>query len=331
MTVSADLLQLAFVRETTPGVTPATPVFTVARITSEGLNYNPTTALSNELSPARQVSDVIVSGGSSGGDVGFEISRNAWFEEMLSAALGNDWDATLAGRLEVGPLLKTYTIEKRFTIDAAAPAYDFHRIVRGAVDQMQLTFTPGGPDTGNITVIGGLYTRADTAIAGATYDDAGTKPVMVGADVFPITVRIDAVDYTGWCMSQIQVTFKNNARAIECLGTVGAAETVIGRFECEVTAQIYVQDATSELMDAFLNGEEIGFKFTASDALANSYAFEFPRIRVASAQQVAGGTNTDVVLQVTLQALVTLAGAVPLVDSCVLITRTPATAAEDDV
>src|SRR5215831_16420280 len=126
MSVSADLFRLGFAKEATPGVTPATPEFLVARIVSEGINYNAKTTLSNELNPDRQVTDVIVAGGSSGGDVAFEISRNAWFEEMLSAALGNNWDATLAGRLEVGPILKTYTIEKRFTIDAVAPDYDFH-------------------------------------------------------------------------------------------------------------------------------------------------------------------------------------------------------------
>ena len=60
------------------------------------------------------------------------------------------------------------------------------------------------------------------------------------------------------------MTFRNNGRAIECLGTVGAAEMVIGRFECEITATIYVVDAVSEVMDAFLNNEEIGFGFIAA-------------------------------------------------------------------
>jgi hypothetical protein len=90
-----------------------------------------------------------------------------------------------------------------------------------------------------------------------------------------------------------------------------------------VTAQIYIQQATTELMDAFLQGQEIGFKFSVADALGNTYSFDFPRIRVATAQQVAGGTNTDVVLAVTLQALVTTTGAAPTVDSCVIITRAP--------
>jgi hypothetical protein len=323
MTVSADLLRLAFVRETTPGVTPATPAFQVARITSEGLNYNPTTTLSNELNPNRQIADIIVAGGASGGDCGFEVSRNPWFEEMLSAALGNDWDITLPDRLEVGPLLKTYTIEKRFTLDAAAPAYDYHRIIRAGVDAMTLNFSPGAAASGNVTIVGSTYSRDDIEITGATYLPPGTKPIMVGSDVFPIEVTIGGTVHSGWCLSTLVVNFKNNARAIECLGTVGAAEIVLGRFEAEVTAQIYIQQATTELMDAFLLSQEIGFAFSVADSLGNTYAFDFPRIRVATAQQVAGGTNTDVVLAVTLQALVTTTGAAPTVDSCVVITRAP--------
>jgi hypothetical protein len=324
---SADLLRLAMVRETTPGVTPATPAFMVARITSEGLNFNPTTALSNELNPARQVSDVIVSGGSSGGDVGFEVSRNPWFEEMLSAVLGNDWDITLAGRLEVGSILKSYTTEKRFTLDSLLGVYDFHTIIRTIVDSMTLTFTPGGADTGSVTLLGGTYSRADAGVAGATYVGPNTAPVMVGSDVIPIRLTIEGTDYEAWCFSAIGVTFRNNGRAIECLGTEGAAEMVMGRFECEITAQIYVVDGTEVVMDAFLQKQELGFAFIANDADGESYAFDFPRCRVQSASQVAGGTNQDVVLDVTLQALVSLTGAAPAVNSCVLITRNPATPA----
>jgi hypothetical protein len=327
MTVSSDTTRLAMVRETTPGVTPANPAFLVARFTSEGLNFNPTTQLSNELNPSRQVTDVVVSGGSSGGDVAFELSRNPWFEEMLSAVLANEWDATLPGRLEVGSIIKTYSIEKRFTVDAAAlpdALYDHHRIVRSVVDSMQLTFTPGGPNTGSVTILGSTYTRSDDAIVGATYNGPNTTPVMVGADAFPITISIGGTDYDAWCFTNITVNFRNNGRAIECLGQAGAAATVIGRFECEITTQIYVEDATSELMDAFLNREEIGFAFVSNDSLDNAYAFDFPRVRVAAAQQVAGGTNTDVILNATLQALVTLTGDDPAVQSTVIITRNPA-------
>lgn len=327
MAVSADLTRVSMVRETTPGATPATPTFLVARITSEGVSYNPTTQLSNELNPARQVADVIVSGGSSGGNLGFELSRNAWFEEMLSAAFGNDWGATAPDRLEVGAILKTYTVEKDFMVQVEpAEVHDFHRIVRAIVDTLSLTFTPAAADTGTIALLGGTYTRAGAPIAGATYTPAGTRPVMVGADAMPVVFEIGGVQYLAWCLSQVVLNFKNNGRAIECLGTLGAAEMVLGRFECDITMQVYVGTDTTVIMDAFLDMAEIAFGMEALDHFSNSYWFEFDRCRIQTCTEVAGGTNQDVVLAVTLQALVgaTATPPLPSVESCVFVLRAPA-------
>ena len=145
MAVSADLLRLGIVREATPGVTPATPAFQLLRVTSESLAFQPETQLSNELNPDRQLTDVIVSGGQSGGDIAFEVSSNPGFELLLEGALGNTWTAD---GLVVGALLLTHTLEKRFTINPLDPVpadqYEFNRIVRGLIDAMTLTFTPGG-------------------------------------------------------------------------------------------------------------------------------------------------------------------------------------------
>ena len=326
MAVSADLTQLAIVEEATPGVTPATPVFQVARITSESLAYNPTTQLSNELNPNRQVTDVIVSGGSSGGAIGMELSRNPTFETMLEGVFGNTWGATLADRLEVGPTLKTYTIEKRFAIDQAAtvPVYDYHRIENAIMDDLTLTFAPGAADLGALTILGGHYGIDTSELAGATYVDAGTRPVMVGADALPVVFKIAGVSHLAWCMTQVVMAFKNNGRAIECLGTLGAAEMVIGRFEAEVTMDILVTDDTNVIMDAFLNRrEDVAFALQASDSLTNSYWFEFDKCRIKTCTEVTPGTNQDVVLAVGLQALVSNAGAVPTVDTTCFILRAP--------
>ena len=327
MSVSADLTQLAMVEETTPGLTPAAPVMEVARITSESLAFNPTTQLSNELNPARQVSDVIVSGGSSGGDIGFEMSRNAWFEMALAGCFGNDWDATAPDRLEVGGKLKTYTIEKRFAVDeTTAPAtYDYHRIVNSIIDSMTLTFAPAAADTGSITILGGTYSRDELELVGATYTDPGQRPVMVGSDVMPSMFQIDGTDYLAWCFSQVVIAFKNNGRAIECLGTLGAAEMVLGRFECSITMNVYAGPDTHVIMDAFLAKTELAFAIDALDSLGNSYWFEFDRCRIEKCTEVAGGTNQDVVLAVTLQALAgpTKAPPLPSVDSCVWVLRAP--------
>ena len=331
MSVSADLLRLAIVREATPGVTPANPAYQLLRATSESIAYQPETQLSNELNPARQVSDVIVSGGSSGGNVAFELSSNPGFELLLEGAFGNLW---AEDQLWVGALLLTHTIEKRFTLDPNAPVpedqYEFNRVVRALIDSMSLTFTPGGPATGTATILAGLLAREDLEIAGSTYLTAGKLPVIVGAKVIPITFTIEGVDYDTWCVSNLVVNFRNNGRAIACLGQDAANEVVLGRFECELTADIYINAETKALMDAFLDRTEMAFAFTASDALGNLYEFTFPRIRVSQATEVAAGTNQDVIMNVTMQALVDTTSVGVLVptdvETCVLIGRTHVTA-----
>ena len=324
---SADLLRLGIVREATAGVTPASPAFQLQRVTSESLAYTPDTTLSNELNPDRQVTDVIVTGGQSGGDISYEISSNPGFEQLLEGCLAMPW---AGDELWVGQQLLTHTIEKRFTFDEADPVvtqrYEFQRFVRGLIDSMALTFSPGGPATGNATILGGQMSRGDADLAGATYLEAGQLPVMVGAGVLPVTFTVEGVDYEAWCVSNLVINLRNNGRAILCLGQDAANQVVLGRFECEISADIYLAHDTDVLMDAFIERAEIGFAVTVADSLGNAYAFTFPRVRVSAATEVAGGTNQDVIMSVTMQALVdeiTTVGGPE--NSCVLITRTHVT------
>jgi hypothetical protein len=323
MTVSADTLRLALVREATPGITPANPAFQLLRATSESLAYTPQTQLSNELNPFRQVTDVITTGGDSGGDIAYELSSNPGFEQLLEACLANPWDVDL---LTVGVQLYTHTIEKRWTIDEAHAdplmQYEFQQVNRALVDSMTLTFPTQGPSTGTATILGGTYTRRDVALAGAAYATAGELPVIVGANISPIEFVIEGDTFVGWCVSTMTVTFRNNGRAIACLGQEGASEMVLGRFEAEVTADIYFQAEARAVMDAFINRTEIEFSFDAADALGNLYRFTFTRVRVSACNQPTPGTNQDVVLSVTMQALVDTVGIAPdEIDTCVQIER----------
>lgn len=326
MSVSADLLRIGMVRESTPGVLPANPAWQLLRVTSESLAYQPQTQLSNELNPARQLTDVIVTGGQSGGDIAFEVSSNPGFEMMLEAVLGNTW---ASDRLTVGSLLLTHALEKRFTIDPNATdltkRYEFNRVARALVDSMTLTFTPGGPATGTITILGGAFTRDDDDVPGANFLSSGSLPVMVGSGVLPINFTIEGTDYTGWCLSNLVVTFRNNGRAIACLGQTSANEVVLGRFECELTADIYLNAENRAVMDAFLNNTEIALTFTVQDSEDNAYTFTFTRVRVSAATELATGTNQDVIVNVTMQALVDTIAGPPAIDTCVTIDRTHVT------
>jgi Phage tail tube protein len=323
MTVSADSLRLAIVREATPGVTPANAAFQLLRATSESLAYQPQTQLSNELNPARQVTDVIVTGGQSGGDIAFENSSNPGLELLLESCLAGVWTANT---LTVGATLYTHTIEKRWTLDAdnadASLQYELHRVVRSIVDSMVLTFPTEGPTTGAATILGGAYARDELELAGSTYVPAGKLPVIVGANISPIEFVIDGQTYVGWCVSTMTVTFRNNGRAIACLGQEGANEVVLGRFEAEVTADVYFHAEARAIMNAFLDRTEIAFSFDALDSLGNGYRFSFTRVRISNATQPTPGTNQDVVVSMTMQALVDVVGVAPNeIETCVTIER----------
>jgi len=87
---STNRVAIAKVRETTFGVTTPNPVFKGIRETSSSLAVNPQTVVSNEISPDRQVSDLILVGVQAGGDVGGEMSFQT-MDDDLEEALQGTW------------------------------------------------------------------------------------------------------------------------------------------------------------------------------------------------------------------------------------------------
>ena len=296
MTVSADTVRLAMVRETgTPPAPPATPSMLVARMTSESLAFASTTTTSNELDPSGNIRDSILTGGASTGDVAFEVSDNAWFEEMLAGVFGNDWAADV---LVPDTNLYLYLIEKMFP-DVPVPGEDsYHSFRDSAFVSATITITPGSPITGTATVNGGLLTLGTAPIAGALYPDPGTEPILVPSDA---VVTVGGIASTA-CFGAITLTFDNGTRGIQCIGTLGEKEKVRGRFNATISGQLYY--ATDDIVEALLDQTEMAVTVTLKDAAdSNIYEFEYPRCKVTAAPVVAGGTGTDVVIDFGIQAL----------------------------
>lgn len=85
---STNRVKISKVRETTFGVTPATPAFKTIRQTSSALAINPKTVVSNEIRSDRQVSDLILVGLDAGGTVGGEMSFQTMDDDMEEALQG---------------------------------------------------------------------------------------------------------------------------------------------------------------------------------------------------------------------------------------------------
>ena len=108
---STNRVAIAKCRETTFGVTPATPAFKALRETSSSLAANPQTIVSNEIRSDRQVTDLILVGYQAGGDIAGELSF---------AASDDDLEEALQGTWSSNPLITVVTLDTEISDVATA-------------------------------------------------------------------------------------------------------------------------------------------------------------------------------------------------------------------
>lgn len=307
MSTSADLVQIAIVPEVTYGTTPISPQFLVARITGEALSFAPTTTKSNEMNPNRQVTDSILTGGASTGDLSFELAYETWFDMLLSAAFCSGWVAGAHDTLAMGLLLKSFTIEKKIPVPNGITQY--HRFTGCTVNTFSIDIKPNAPITGKFGISGRGVDIATTPISGAAYATPALNPVMTAPRVVGITVG--GVSAVSKCFNSLTLTLNNNNRAIECIGTLGPRETVLGRADVTSTFGVLFND--SDLLINMLNQTETSLSFTTEDTHTLSspnqhdgYVWTLPRVKYSANPVVASGTNTDVVNAVTAEGLMQL-------------------------
>jgi hypothetical protein len=305
MSVSADTLQFAMVEETTtPGVTPATPAFETIRATGEGLTYTPTTTISGELNPERQVSDLILTGGTAQGPANFEFADSPWMLDAWEGLFGSRWvGAATPFTLQVGDEQITYTIEKRFTMPDAS--FSYFRYRGAAMNTLTLTIAPGNPTNGNFGIMALDTETTATIITGATYVPASTFPVMSSPQVQNVTlVGVDFLAVTR-CFSTLTLDITNNIQALQCIGSLGARELVLGRFEARISGQLYFTN--SDFYEAMVNQSEfqmvIEMQDTAPTPNLHTWKFDLARCRLSRADIVAGGTGQPMVVDFEAQAL----------------------------
>jgi Phage tail tube protein len=93
---SSNLVRLAYIAESTYGVTPGSGNFKTARFINEALSGTPDTVESQQIRTDRLSSGQIVTGLQVGGAVGFELAKESALEDFMASALYSDWDTVAA-------------------------------------------------------------------------------------------------------------------------------------------------------------------------------------------------------------------------------------------
>lgn len=321
MTITSDNGIFGIINETVAGTTPTTPAFQLLRITGESISFAPQTVNSSELAPGRGITDSILTGGEVSGDINFELSKNPGFEILLANLMCNGWGDVspfLSGAMPVGwdsnwifvgDNIQTMTYAKLWDIDGDPTNHYFPGCMVGGGG---ISITPGEPITGTMNLLGNTLVVRETEYTTQTEITGGVNPVMTapnvvqagffalnGSTALPIALSTH-------CFNAINININNNARAIQCIGSLGARERALGKCEVTVDASIYFND--SELLNMLLARTEfflkIGFGDTLTTPAHHAYNFWFPRCKINSCTVNAGGTGQDVIAEMQISALV---------------------------
>lgn len=315
MPISADTTGLFIIAESTPGVTPATPVFDTFQMTGESLSQQVTSQTSAKLNPDRATADAVVTGLSVSGDINGEVEYTVLQQLLMSGALKNNWEAAAfaipAGppswwpvavtdpgdRLRIGAVEKYFSVEKRFTRDAGAPTtYLYHRYLGCTIGSMSISMSPDNPLQVTYSLIGQELELDDAIITGATYTPYPGVSSMSPADI--IEISLPALGIAAPCFGNLTINLNNNSRTINCLG--GTSRSVAGLAEVTLDASVLFE--SNDVLELLRANGTTTMDIFVKDADDNVYRFYFPRIKVTQDNVNASGAGQDVLEELTLQA-----------------------------
>ena len=298
----------AFIRETTPGVTPTAGVWDLLRRASFGLAPTQNTNDNDEIGGDRMAQGVSRGTIDVGGDVGTKFRWNQ-HDAFLASCFGAEW---LNNVLTMG--------NSRITFSVASYAEDvgIAQIARGCqVATLQIEIPNDGDIKATVTFAGlDWETKGDdTSFFTAPTDNAGALRYSF-KEVTALSLN-GVAGGNGFCVDTFNIQFDNNMQTQRCIGTGSAfaGANIPTTFTPSGQVTLSWSKAAWELYKKTFTGETVPFSFTLENA-EGAYTFDFPEVQISGDWPDAGSTD---IVQVQLD--ITAANTPPT------ITRAPKVAA----
>ena len=292
MFAMADGTQLSFIKEAVWGTTPATPAWQIGRMTGESLKITRETKQSSEITPARNVSDLIHVGGGAEGGFNFELSYGA-YDDIFASMLYGEWVDNV---LKNGVTQSSLSFEKKFLVDVAT--YNYFRYTGMVPNTISLSISAGEIITGSFDFMGKGGSVAATAVASSTYVEAEAENVLSASS------HVGALSLGSFATAKIlkvDLSASNNLQTARVIGSLDNADIGAGLFNVSGSVEIYFEDKT--VYEAYLNATEMALSVTMGITTAEKYTIELPRIKFSDGEVVASGQNGYVMANMSFQAL----------------------------
>lgn len=109
---SSNLVRLSVIEEAVLGQTPVSGNFSTVRFNSENLSGTPTTTQSQQIRSDRLSSGFTNVGVEIGGDISFELAKDAVFEKFMESAMLNLWNVQALQTVDLEIVASAKTIER---------------------------------------------------------------------------------------------------------------------------------------------------------------------------------------------------------------------------
>jgi hypothetical protein len=271
---------LSFVTEATFGTTPAGD-FASLPFSTHSLNLTKDVLAGTDIEADRMPRVNRQGNRQVGGDIVVDL-RDGDYDTLLESAMLGTFTTNI---------LKVGVAPKFFSIEDFAADIDQARLFTGmSVSTMAISLAPNQMVTTTFGMIGKDMTisaveKTKTVASGAAPFDAYSGDIAIGNVGAPSAVAI---------VTALDFTLNNSYAPTFVIGDDSAPSLEYGRAEVEGTMTAYFEDAA--LIERFLNETETAIQVSVDDPTgANSYTFDFPRVKINSADVGVDGPTSRMV------------------------------------
>ena len=271
---------LSFITESTFGTTP-TGTFINLPFSTHSLNLTKDRVAGTDIQADRMARVDRHGNRQVGGDIVVDL-RDGDFDAFLESAMLNTWATNV---------LKVGVTPKFFSIEDYAADIDQARVFTGmSVSTMAISLAPNQMVATTFGMVGKDMSMSATektqdAASGAAPFDAYSGDLSIGnvGGAAPVAI-VTALDFT----------LNNSYAPTFVIGDDSAPSLEYGRAEIEGTLTAYFEDAA--LINRFLNETETEIEVSVDDPTgANTYTFQFPRVKINSADVGVDGPTSRMI------------------------------------
>lgn len=275
----------AFIRETSPGTTPATGDWSLLKRSSFGLGPTQNTNDNDEIGGTRMAQGLSRGTVDVGGDVETKL-RWGQHDEFLASCFGADW---------VDNVLTMGNERIAFSVASYDADVGIASIARGCqVGTLQIEIPNDGDITTTVTFAGlDWESKADdTSYITNPVDNSGE--LRYGFKEVA-NIKLNGVDGgTGFCVDSFNIQFDNNLQTQRCIGTGSAfaGANIPTTFTPSGSITLSWAKAAWDVYQKQFTGEGVPFSFDLVND-EGTYSFLLPKVQVSG--DWPDGGNTDII------------------------------------